>query len=193
LKIVSFDDSYAIKDAAMEVVLYRLRGSTHSDGMLMAYFPRQRFLVESDHWYGPPGQIKPHMRSLYGDIKARGLQVDRMAVLHGNGVYTVAELEKSYADWCCRTTSRYGRGDCGNGRCRGIHSIARGEAVGANRELVALVGLLRRMNVGGYRILPSFGCHTTSASCHNAEPTGSTNAICRNRPDVARRFRFAAA
>jgi glyoxylase-like metal-dependent hydrolase (beta-lactamase superfamily II) len=105
MRIVAVDDNHTLRDAAMELQLYRVRGSTHGDGILMMYFPRQRVLVESDHWYGPPGQIKPHMRSLYADIRARGLQVDRIAVLHGNGVYTWQEFETSYAEWCCRTTT----------------------------------------------------------------------------------------
>lgn len=105
LRLVSVEDSLTLGDAAMELTLYRVRGSTHSDGILMMHFPRQRFLVEADQWYGPPGQIKPHMRSLYADIRARGLAVDRMAVLHGNGVYTWQEFEASYADWCCRTST----------------------------------------------------------------------------------------
>jgi hypothetical protein len=105
MRMIPVDDSHTLRDDAMALTLYRVRGSTHGDGILMMYFPRQRVLVESDHWYGPPGQIKPHMRSLHADIRARGLQVDRIAVLHGNGVYSWQEFETSYAEWCCRTTT----------------------------------------------------------------------------------------
>lgn len=108
LVLTAVDDSLTLEDGTMELTLYHVRGSTHSDGILMAYFPRQRLLVEADQWYGPPGQIKPHMRSLYADIRARGLAVDRMAVLHGNGVYRWSEFEQSYAEWCCRTATTTG-------------------------------------------------------------------------------------
>ena len=93
LKIVAFDDTYTIKDAAMEVDLLHIVGATHGDGMLAVYFPRERVYAEPDLW-NPGAQIQPHLRSLFGDITRRGLQIDRIAPLHGNAMQPYSEFLK---------------------------------------------------------------------------------------------------
>ena len=93
IKIVAFDDSYTIKDAAMEVDLLHIVGATHGDGMLAVYFPRERVYAEPDLW-NPGAQIQPHLRSLYGDIARRGLRIDRIVPLHGNAVQPYDEFLK---------------------------------------------------------------------------------------------------
>lgn len=98
INMVSVDDSYTIKDAAMELTLYHLVGATHGDGMLVAYFPRERVYAEPDVW-NPGAQIQPHLRSLYADITRRGLAIDRIVPLHGNAVQPYAEFLKVVAQW----------------------------------------------------------------------------------------------
>ena len=85
LKLVAFDDSYTLRDAAMEMQLVHLRRSTHGDGIIAAYFPRERLFAEGDVW-NPGAQIQPHVRSLYEEIQRRGLQIDRIIPLHGQQV-----------------------------------------------------------------------------------------------------------
>jgi flavorubredoxin len=108
LKIMSVDDAYTIKDASMEMVLYHLANSTHGDGILAAYFPRERVYAEPDVW-NPGAQIQPHIRSLYDDIKRRNLQIERVIPLHGNAVQPFSELEKTHAEWANKkaTTTTY--------------------------------------------------------------------------------------
>jgi len=98
LKIVAFDDTYTLKDAAMEVDLLHIVGATHGDGMLAVYFPRERVYAEPDLW-NPGAQIQPHLRSLFGDITRRGLQIDRIAPLHGNAMQPYAALAKDIEQW----------------------------------------------------------------------------------------------
>ena len=98
LKIVAFDDTYTMKDAAMEVDLLHIVGATHGDGMLAVYFPRERVYAEPDLW-NPGAQIQPHLRSLFGDITRRGLQIDRIAPLHGNAMQPYAALAKDIEQW----------------------------------------------------------------------------------------------
>ena len=98
LKIVSFDDSYTIKDSTMEVDLYHIVGATHGDGMLAVYFPRERVYAEPDVW-NPGAQIQPHLRSLYSDITRRGLRIDRIVPLHGNAVQPYSGLLKDIEQW----------------------------------------------------------------------------------------------
>ncbi|MBI4266672.1 MAG: MBL fold metallo-hydrolase [Acidobacteria bacterium] len=101
LKMVTFDDSYTIADADVEMVLYHLANSTHGDGILSVYFPRERLYAEVDVW-NPGAQIQPHVRSLAEEIARRRLQIDRIIPLHGTQVQPYAELEKVVAEWSTR-------------------------------------------------------------------------------------------
>jgi glyoxylase-like metal-dependent hydrolase (beta-lactamase superfamily II) len=107
LKIVSFDDAHTLRDAAMEVQLVHLRGSTHGDGLLAVYFPRQRLYAEADVW-NPGAQIQPHVRSLDEDIRRRGLQIDRIVPLHGQQPQPYAEFEKMVKEWSGRRATTTG-------------------------------------------------------------------------------------
>jgi flavorubredoxin len=98
LKIVAVDDSYTVKDQAMEMQLQHLVDSTHGDGILAVYFPAQRVYAEPDVW-NPGAQIQPHLRSLHADIARRGLQIDRIVPLHGTAVQPYSEFLKVVQQW----------------------------------------------------------------------------------------------
>jgi glyoxylase-like metal-dependent hydrolase (beta-lactamase superfamily II) len=74
-------DERTIMDAAMTVQLLPVTGP-HSDTMLMAYFPRERLLVEADV-YSPGGAVQMFAGKFLEDVKARNLRIDRVAPLHG--------------------------------------------------------------------------------------------------------------
>jgi glyoxylase-like metal-dependent hydrolase (beta-lactamase superfamily II) len=101
LKIVAFDDAYTIKDAAMEVNLLHLVNSTHGDGLIAIYFPRERLYAEADVW-NPGAQIQPHVRSLAEEIGRRRLAIDRIVPLHGNAVQPYAVFEAVVKEWSDR-------------------------------------------------------------------------------------------
>ena len=82
LKIETVDDELVLKDAAMTVNLYHIAGSPHGDGLLMAYVPRERLLVEADA-YGPGSAVQPYAANLLENIKKRSLKVDRIVPIHG--------------------------------------------------------------------------------------------------------------
>jgi hypothetical protein len=48
----------------------------------MAYFPRERLLVEADV-YSPGGAIAPYAANLLENIEKRKLGVDRIVPIHG--------------------------------------------------------------------------------------------------------------
>jgi glyoxylase-like metal-dependent hydrolase (beta-lactamase superfamily II) len=87
------DGEMTIKDDAMTVVLYPIEGSSHADTLLMAYFPRERLLVEADVW-SPGGAIAPYAANLLDNIKKRNLRVDRIVPIHGQ-VAPFSELVKT--------------------------------------------------------------------------------------------------
>jgi glyoxylase-like metal-dependent hydrolase (beta-lactamase superfamily II) len=82
LKIESVDEEMVVKDATMTINLYHIAGSAHADTLLMAYFPRERILVEADV-YTPGGAIQPYAANLLENIKKHNLRVDRIVPIHG--------------------------------------------------------------------------------------------------------------
>ena len=50
--------------------------------MLMAYFPKERLLVEADV-YTPGGAIQMFAGRFFDDVKKRNLRIDRIVPLHG--------------------------------------------------------------------------------------------------------------
>jgi hypothetical protein len=85
LKVETVDEELELKDAAMTVNLYRIDGSAHADTLLMAYFPRERVLVEADV-YTPGGAVAPYAANLLENIRKRKLRVDTIVPLHGANV-----------------------------------------------------------------------------------------------------------
>jgi glyoxylase-like metal-dependent hydrolase (beta-lactamase superfamily II) len=85
LKLETVDEEMALKDKAMAVNLYHIAGSPHADTLLMAYFPRERVLVEVDV-YSPGASVHPYAANLLENIKRRNLRVDRIVPLHGTPV-----------------------------------------------------------------------------------------------------------
>jgi glyoxylase-like metal-dependent hydrolase (beta-lactamase superfamily II) len=93
LKLETFDEELTLKDAAMTVNLYHIAGSAHGDTLVMAYFPRERILVEADV-YSPGGAIAPYAANLLENIKKRNLRVDRIVPIHG-AIGPFADLVKT--------------------------------------------------------------------------------------------------
>jgi glyoxylase-like metal-dependent hydrolase (beta-lactamase superfamily II) len=81
-KIETVDDEMELKDAARTVNLYRIAGSPHAETLLMAYFPKERILVEADV-YTPGAAVFPYASNLLENINKRKLRIDRIVPLHG--------------------------------------------------------------------------------------------------------------
>ena len=95
LKLEVVDDMQAIRDDTMEVDLFHIIGSPHAATLLMAYFPRQRILVEADV-YSPGSAVQPYAANLLENLRQRRLAVDRIVPIHGT-IAPFAELEKTQA------------------------------------------------------------------------------------------------
>jgi len=93
LKIETVDEEMVLKDAAMTVNLYRIAGNEHADTLLMAYFPRERLLVEADV-YSPAAAVQPYAANLLENIRKRNLQVARIVPIHGT-IVPFSELVKA--------------------------------------------------------------------------------------------------
>jgi glyoxylase-like metal-dependent hydrolase (beta-lactamase superfamily II) len=91
-KVEPVDTELVLKDSAMTVVFYPIVGSSHADTLLMAYFPRERLLVEADV-YSPGSAVAPYAANLLENVRKRNLRVDRIVPIHGQ-VGPFADLVK---------------------------------------------------------------------------------------------------
>jgi glyoxylase-like metal-dependent hydrolase (beta-lactamase superfamily II) len=87
------DDAMTIKDGSRVIELYHIAGNPHADTLLMAYFPRERVLVEADV-YTPGSAAQPFAANLLENIQKRKLRVDRIVPLHGQ-IAPFADLVKT--------------------------------------------------------------------------------------------------
>jgi glyoxylase-like metal-dependent hydrolase (beta-lactamase superfamily II) len=69
-----------LSDGMMTMQLLPYSGP-HTETMLMAYFPRERILVEADV-YNPGGQVFMFAGHLLEELKRRNLRIDRIVPLH---------------------------------------------------------------------------------------------------------------
>ena len=93
LKTESVGETRSIADKTMTVELYHIAGNPHADTLLMAYFPKQRVLVEADA-FSPGAATQPYAANLLENITKRQLKVDRVVPLHG-GVAPFSEVVRS--------------------------------------------------------------------------------------------------
>jgi glyoxylase-like metal-dependent hydrolase (beta-lactamase superfamily II) len=91
LKLEPVSDEKTLSDGSMALTLYPVT-SEHSETMLVAYFPKERLLVEAD-LYTPGRAVSPYAAKFLEDLKARKLQIDHIVPLHG-AVVPFAQFEK---------------------------------------------------------------------------------------------------
>jgi glyoxylase-like metal-dependent hydrolase (beta-lactamase superfamily II) len=84
-------DKRVLSDGTQTLELYRIQGSNHADTMLVAYFPKDKLLVEADMWNPPAqpnappptGAAAAEPLNLWANIQRLKLDVTRIAPLHG--------------------------------------------------------------------------------------------------------------
>jgi glyoxylase-like metal-dependent hydrolase (beta-lactamase superfamily II) len=101
LNIETVADKKVLMDKTRTLELYLIKGSPHNDGILMAYLPAEKILIEADV-YTPPAAnappattVNPSTTNLVEDLERREVRVDKILALHGPGVATVADLYKA--------------------------------------------------------------------------------------------------
>lgn len=83
--VVPVGDQLTLQDSSMTLNLYPIVGSGHTDTMLMAYFQKERVLVEADV-FSPASAIQPYAANLQENIVKHKLQIDRIVPIHGTVV-----------------------------------------------------------------------------------------------------------
>ena len=103
LKIETMAEKRVLTDGAHEIDLYHVDGSTHNEGMIVAYLPKQKVLIEADEFNvaatanaPTPANINPYHTNLLANIERLHLDVDRIIPIHlpgDNRKVTLAELK----------------------------------------------------------------------------------------------------
>src|ERR1700730_10218495 len=92
-----------LTDGTHVVELYHLQNFGHHDGMMIAYLPKEKVLLEADGYNpgpvsaAPPSPPSPYTVSLLDNIARRKLDVQRVVPVHypaDNRVISMAELTR---------------------------------------------------------------------------------------------------
>ncbi|HKQ92723.1 MAG TPA: MBL fold metallo-hydrolase [Blastocatellia bacterium] len=99
-KILAIGAKHVMSDSARAVELHLIQDNPHNSGIIMAWLPKERLLVEVDVYTPlppnapPPANPNPNMVNLYENIQRLNLDVNRIVPLHGR-VVDLAELKKT--------------------------------------------------------------------------------------------------
>ena len=97
-RVEGMQDKRVLSDGTRTIELYLIHGTIHDDGIVMAYLPKEKILVEADVYIPAapnvalPTQPNPNSVALYENIEQLKLTVDQ--IMHGRKV-PMAELQKS--------------------------------------------------------------------------------------------------
>jgi glyoxylase-like metal-dependent hydrolase (beta-lactamase superfamily II) len=98
LKIETVTDKKVLSDKTRTLELHHVKDNPHNDGILMAYLPAEKILVEVDLYTPlapgakPPSPVSPNTTNLVTNIEKLKLDVARILPLHGPGAATLADL-----------------------------------------------------------------------------------------------------
>lgn len=105
-KFLPVKDKYVLTEGNRTVEIYHSEGETHDEGMLFAYLPKEKMLIEADEFTPPgPGAPPPGLGgspyppiviglhvTMYKNIQRLKLNVDTIVPLHGVRTAAMAEL-----------------------------------------------------------------------------------------------------
>jgi glyoxylase-like metal-dependent hydrolase (beta-lactamase superfamily II) len=97
-KRATFDtltDKKVLTDGTRTLELHLIKGSLHAEGLLMAYLPSERLLVEVDIFNPPAATTPPDPTTvnLAENVERLKLNVNSILSLHGRGMATKADLD----------------------------------------------------------------------------------------------------
>ncbi len=87
--LITMGSKYVLSDSKNSVELHLIQGSPHNTGILMAYFPKEKLLVEADVYNppagtaAPPNPPTPATTNLFENIQKLNLDVQKIAPIHG--------------------------------------------------------------------------------------------------------------
>jgi len=91
---------YVLTDGTKVMEIYNVQGLAHAQGMLIAYLPKEKIVVEADLFTPPapnaplPTTTNPSNRTFYNNVQRLKLDVTTIAPIHGGRVYPWADFAK---------------------------------------------------------------------------------------------------
>jgi len=89
-------ENYVVSDGRRNLHMYYVHPLEHAEGMLMAYLPLERMLIEADLFdthLPPPSESSPANRTLEATVRRLGLDVAQIVPIHGRPVSWADFLE----------------------------------------------------------------------------------------------------
>jgi glyoxylase-like metal-dependent hydrolase (beta-lactamase superfamily II) len=99
-KIMAIGAKHVMSDNAHTMELHHIEGNPHNTGIIMAWLPQEKLLVEVDVYTplppnaNPPANPNPNTVNLYENIQRLNLDVDRVVPLHGR-IVDLSELRRT--------------------------------------------------------------------------------------------------
>jgi glyoxylase-like metal-dependent hydrolase (beta-lactamase superfamily II) len=93
-------DKLVLRDATQTLEVHHIAENLHNEGLILAYLPAQKLLIEADAYTPappdapPPAQPNPFHVNLHDNISRLQLEVDRILPLHGR-IVPLGELLKA--------------------------------------------------------------------------------------------------
>jgi glyoxylase-like metal-dependent hydrolase (beta-lactamase superfamily II) len=97
--VEGMQDKRVLSDGSRTVELHLIKDTVHDDGLIMAYLPKEKLLIEADAYTpaapnaAPPATPNPTHVNLYDNIERLKLAVEQILPLHGRKV-PLSELQK---------------------------------------------------------------------------------------------------
>lgn len=94
--IETMKDKRVLTDGSMTVEIHLLRNNAHAEGLLVAYLPKEKLLIQADSYIPRPGAPplpapSPYTINLVDNVTRLKLDVDRVVQIHG-GVSPYADV-----------------------------------------------------------------------------------------------------
>ncbi len=94
-------DHKSLTDGARSLEIHLVQGNPHNEGLLMAYLPKEKILVQADAFSPrpgpPPSPANPFTVNLHENVVRLNLDVQRIAPIHGT-VVPLADLKAAIGE-----------------------------------------------------------------------------------------------
>ena len=96
----SVGQKYVLTDGTKVMEVYNVQGLAHAQGMLIAYLPKEKMVIEADLFTPPapnaplPTTVSPSSRTFFNNVQRLKLDVSTIAPIHGGRVYPWADFAK---------------------------------------------------------------------------------------------------
>src|SRR5688572_4139459 len=91
---------HVLSDGTRTLEIYNVQGLQHAQGMVMAYLPQEKIVIEADLFTPPapnapmPTAVTASHRTFYNNVQRLGLDVQTIAPIHGGRTFPWAEFAK---------------------------------------------------------------------------------------------------